>query len=104
MDVHFRRLAQKTMDSREIQIFAPVANRRASKNYLRNMFRAHKLRYGIGNTSPLQPYDLRPKALRETQVRRERVLIRFPRPEFTVHMKNVEFSIHAPGHARPTRD
>src|SRR5258707_1995344 len=48
-DVHIDggRLAQKSVHGREIQVFPPVVNRRASENPLRDVFRAHEIRHRI---------------------------------------------------------
>src|SRR6266850_3441060 len=87
------------MDGREIQIFAPVADRCTAENHLRNVFRTNELSHGIRNASAFQANYLRTKTFRKSQIGGEHSLVRFFRAELAIHMDNVKLRVHAARHA-----
>ncbi len=71
-------------------------HRRPPKNHLRNMFRPYKIRDGIRHAPPFQPHHFRAQILREFQIRRQRVYVRFLRPKLPIHMHHIQLRVHPP--------
>ena len=63
--------------------------RRTAKNHLRDVFRTHKIRNGVGYASAFQAHYGCAEALREASICRQRILIRFFRPNFAFYVNYV---------------
>src|SRR5262249_21006099 len=61
--VHWRRLPQEPMHCRQVKVFAPVPDRRTPENYLRNVFRAHKIRDRVRHAPTFELPAFRPQLL-----------------------------------------
>src|SRR6266852_4021575 len=102
--VHCRRVAQKLMDRRKIEISFPAPRGGASENNLRNVFLVHKFRDCLGYTLPFKPHHGCANVLRETHVRGQGSLIRFARVLSQIGVDNKELGIHGLRHTCSASD
>src|SRR4029077_16115253 len=79
VQVHRRRVAQKLMDRRKIEISFPAPRGGASENNLRDVFLVNKFRDRLGHTLPLKPHHGCPNVLCEANIRGQGSLIRIAR-------------------------
>ena len=77
------------MHGREIEVFAPVVDRRPAENHLRNMFRANKVRDGIRDAAALQTNHFCAQAFGKTQICGKRAGVGLFRANFPVDVNDV---------------
>src|SRR4029077_4114685 len=102
--VHRRRVAQKLMDRRKIEISFPAPRGGASENNLRDVFLVNKFRERLGHTLPFQPHHGCTNVFREAHIRGQSSLICFAGVLPQVGVDNKEFGIHGLRHTRPASD